>query len=439
MAVGPFRGGWVALVLALWLAGGCASYSGSFSSIERELAARQPDKALALLEKRPFWERDSLLFALDRGMLLQMKGDYRASNGAFEEAKGVVASVSALSLREQAQSLLVNDAFRSYEGEPYEQVLLHIGAMVNYLALGETGAARVEALQVDLRLRELADRHSTPLFQTDGFARYMTGVVYEAHGELDDALIAYRKAHEAYQAHQEYYPFPIPEQLKRDLLRLTRELGRKEEYRRYRQLFDDVAEEVDGSETGEVIFLLHNGLAPMKREKSIMEMIPKSQQLVRVSLPYYLEEADHRAHRARVVVGEASAVSEPVEDVRAIAKATLAEHTPAIVARAVARAMAKHELSRKAKKENAVAGMVTNLAGVLTEVADTRSWMSLPSEYQLARLRLPPGHYSATVEWLGPEDRLLARHDAVSIEVKARQKTFLTDYWIPPTTRSRPQ
>ncbi len=63
--------------------------------------------------------------------------------------------MSALSLREQAASFLLNDEGRSYEGAALEQVLIHLYEALNYLEMGDPEAARVEALQVDLRLREL--------------------------------------------------------------------------------------------------------------------------------------------------------------------------------------------------------------------------------------------------------------------------------------------
>ena len=39
--------------------------------------------------------------------------------------------------------------------------------------------------------------------------------------------------------------------------------------------------------------------------------------------------------------------------------------------------------------------------------ADTRSWLTLPANIQMARLALPPGDYDVTVELLGADDQVI--------------------------------
>ncbi|MCD6187359.1 MAG: hypothetical protein J7K09_04255, partial [Desulfuromusa sp.] len=144
--------------LFLLILAGCASHSSKFAPIATDLADNNIDHALELLDQENPPSRDQLLWLMNHGMLLRLKGDYGASSQEFEAAKRLVEQLDALSLREQTLALMINDTTRSYAGAPYEQVLLNIYSALNYLDLGELDNARVEILQVDLRLAELADR-----------------------------------------------------------------------------------------------------------------------------------------------------------------------------------------------------------------------------------------------------------------------------------------
>jgi len=418
------------LLLASVLLTGCATYSATMGEMERQLAVGNPRAALEALEQRGAPERDRALFLLDKAMLLRLAGDYAASNAAFEEAKTVMEVASVASVTETTGSFIINDATRSYAGEPFEQALLHAYAALNYLALNAMDEARVEALQVDARLQALADDDDEPLAQ-DPFARYLAGVIYEAKGESDDALISYRKAYQAYKAHTKVYGAVVPAALQRDLLRLTERLGLKDEHARLKEEFkrEDWPARAGYAQNGELVFLLHNGLAPVKREHISVIYPPVSSQVVSVALPYY-EERSNPVARARLTAGDAAVETELVEDINAIAKATLDDAMGAITARAVARAVAKYKVTAQAKKENAAAGLVSNIAGLLTERADTRSWLTLPGEVQLARLLLPPGDHRLKLELLTAGGAVLATRE-FDVHIEKGRKSFLSHHWIP--------
>jgi len=88
-----------------------------------------------------------------------------------------------VSIREQALSFAFNDATRSYTGETYSRCCDTVHAL-NYLQLGDLIDARVEALQVDEQLREIAQRFRKPY--TRRARAYLTGMIYEEMGERSD-------------------------------------------------------------------------------------------------------------------------------------------------------------------------------------------------------------------------------------------------------------
>jgi len=207
--------GWLLLQL-----GGCATYSRGFEPIEQNLAAQNPATAMQILEKQRHPRSDLLLYLLNRAMLQRMQHNYAASNQTFEQAKQIIQTYSAVSVTEESAAFIFNDTTRTYTGTPLEPVMLHVYAALNYLELGEVDAARVEALQVEVRLRQLMQDSPKSALSVDPFARYLSGMIYEDLGEFSDAMIAYRKAYEAYQAHAELYALNVPEYLKRDLLHM---------------------------------------------------------------------------------------------------------------------------------------------------------------------------------------------------------------------------
>lgn len=426
------RWAWVLLLTATLSS--CATYSSTRGALEASLAAGQYEQALTQLDERPVPERDRVLYLLDRAMLQRLAGDYAGSNGSFEEAKVLINEYSAVSATETTATFLINDATTTYVGEPFEQALLHAYAALNYLDLGNDEAARVEALQVDLTLRALAEDDSSPL-ASDPFARYLAGIIYERRGELSDALISYRKAYEAYKAHASLYSIAIPASLKEDLLRLTARVGLKDEHRQLREEFSVTTWRDPGRTDGELVVLLHNGLAPIKREENLVIFPPQAPQVVSIAVPRY-EPRPNDVSTARIIVGDDEVRTEIVEDVDAIAQSTLKKRMPAIIARAVARAVAKYKITERAQKENKAAGFISNVAGLLTETADTRSWLTLPAEIQMARLRLPPGEHLVRMELLSSSGGVIETQE-FHVNVTRGDQIVLSRHWIPALSMRR--
>jgi hypothetical protein len=464
----------VALLLVTFALGGaltgCATYSDSFGVIEHNLSARQYDAALQDIDKQAGSKTDRVLYLLNKGMVLRMKRDFADSNQALEAAKTEMERLYAASVSENALSFIVNDSTVSYAGDDYEQVLVHLYMALNYLELGQPNEARVEALQVDIKLREIGEKIPESKFTEDALSRYLTGQIYEELGEWSDAMIAYRKAYEAYNKYQVNYGMAMPDMLKHDLLRLAKRQGLKDEAAQYSKEFGIELQQdkkQKPEQEGELVFILNNGLAPIKREKVAATWAPppsvvvgKSKPqasrpppppppvMVKIALPYY-ESRPNNVLSARIIVSGKQADTQMVEDVDAIARASLDARMPAITARSIARAVAKGALQESVDRAGnsgnndvaaqLISSLVVRVATAATERADTRSWLTLPANIQMARLSLPPGSYDVTVELLGMDDRVIETQVLRQVSIKNIRKTYLTQHWVPdiPTTRRR--
>ncbi len=427
-----FFTGWL-LICGLLLQG-CASYSHSFYPIEQKLSRQDPAGALLELEKQGYASGDQLLYLFNKAMLQRMQADFAGSNQTLEKAKRIIQRYAATSITEESAAFMVNDATRTYIGTPLEQVMLHVYAALNYLELGDHDAARVEILQVDVRLRQLMSDAPNSALSVDPFARYLAGMIFEDLGEYSDAMIAYRKAYQAYQLHNsKLYALAIPPALKRDLLRMARRVGLWDEYRKLRQRFAIAEEEITAAPAGEgeIVLILHNGLAPLKREHDVAVVDPGSGRLIRVSLPYY-QDRSNRVRGARLIAGKASQTTETVEHIDAIDHKTLEAYMPAITARAIARAVVKYNMAREAGKQDQLAGVLVNIAGFVVERADTRSWLTLPAKIQMARLRLKAGRYNLSLELLDASGRPVRSVKLGEIDLPKGKRRYISYHYIPP-------
>jgi hypothetical protein len=369
----------------------CVSLTIERSEVESYLLKQQPEQALATLESQKPADRNKSLYLLDKAMLLRMQNRFEDSNSAFEKAKVLTEELDAISLREQAAAVTINDSQRSYLPRIFEQVLVHCFQAINYLQLQKYDEARVEILQLNELLKQ-EDEIQIP------FARYLSGLVFEFNRELDNALIAYRKAYQAYVSDDS----AIPLMLKEDLLRLTDYLGLNEEHKEFLDEFalETWPSQQEVNQQARAIALVFNGLMPRKHSFEINVQSPTDGQLHRISTPFY-EHRAVRVYNAELSAESSSTNSELIAQLDKQARAALADEMPAIIARTVARVSIKNKVVDKTRNDSPLLSFALNIATFLTEQADTRAWNTLPQQILIMRLNLPAGSHDLKLRLSG--------------------------------------
>jgi hypothetical protein len=128
----------------------------------------------------------------------------------------------------------------------------------------------VEAIKIDHRLNVFSDSGGQDHYREDPFARYLTGVLYEASGDVNNAFIAYRKAEAGYRLAKPWSGVSLPSILKQDILRLTTLRHLPEEREHYRQAFPSISLQDPPPESmGSVLVVSYNGLGPIKENKLV--------------------------------------------------------------------------------------------------------------------------------------------------------------------------
>jgi hypothetical protein len=418
--------GRIILVLLVLCLAGCATYSMQATSMRDKLLAGRADLARQAAEEKD-QDQDDVLACLNKGMLRRMTNDYVGSNQIFEIAKQRMESLYGVSISDAAASVTINDAVRDYKGDRYEQILLHAYMAMNYLQLGELDSARVEVLQADVKMMEWGEQPDE-----DPFVRYLAGMIYEALGEDDQALVSYRKAMDVYMATRNEQLITVPEMLQKDLLRLLEDQGLRDEYRKLKSEFGMASFKPaePGDESGELIVILNNGLAPIREESAIMTFSPEVQSNVRIALPVYKYESTP-VNKARLKTGEKLFDLETVENIDRLARQALDDDMPLVMARAIARAVVKYQSQKSAQEQHALAGFLLTVTNLATERADTRSWTTLPQEIQMTRVVLPVGQQDVSIEIVNAAGRVIDSIDT-SVNILPRQHSFLTRHWIAP-------
>lgn len=413
------------VILALYLAG-CATYSQQAVSMRDNLLAGRADLASVMAEKEDQNE-DDVLACLNKGMLRRMTEDYVGSNQIFEVAKQRIDALYGISITDATVSVTINDAVRDYRGDRYEQVLLHAYMAMNYLQLGEPDSARVEMLQADVKMMEWGEQPDE-----DPFVRYFAGMVFESLGEDDQALVSYRKAREIYAATRDEHMVDVPLMLQKDLLRLLASQGLKDEYRKMKSEFGlaEFQPGEPGDDAGELIVVLNSGLAPIRTESSIMTFSSEVQGHVRVAFPVYATEP-RPANRARLNIDGRLVDLETVENIDRLAREALEDDMPAVMARAITRAVIKYQSQQQAQEQHALAGFLLTVTNLATERADTRSWTTLPREIQMARVRLPAGEHDVSIEIVNSSGAVI---DVINmgVNIEPMQHSFATRHWVAP-------
>lgn len=427
-------------LLAFFLSSGCASTLLEEMSVDIYLPDRDFEGALADLEgnREVFGERNKLLYLLNRGSLLFYAEEYEESNVSLLEANSLVEELYTKRISVETAAL-INPNLTPYEGEDYEQIMINVFAAFNYISLGELEEAGVEARIINNKLQLLSQRYDADdKYKNDALGRYLSGLIYEAGGDINNAYVSYKLAYEAYLDYRKMFGGEVPVQLMDDILRLSKRMGFRDQYQYYLDEFGFDPVEYDDSPE-EIVIIVLAGMGPVKRElETTFSSIDKDgkthtfqlqvpELLVRESL---ISEVFVGASRDTVTE---FVKAEIVEDIGSIAAKNMSDKMPGILIKAWMRALAKHVATEKAKEKMDSGSGIANfiISGITDEVAeemthaDLRCWRTLPDKIYMRRLKAGPGHFRVRIDFIDNEGFSAGEACWEEVEVRKGGKAFL--------------
>ncbi len=407
------------LTLAITFAlSGCSvmrSYDNELKQTVDLVAQGQVSQAIQQLDSNNTSSDKDLLYYFEKGTLQRFDNKYKDSVTTWLSADHLVneweneAKIRAGAILENIGSVTLNDKTRRYDGHDYEKVMLSTQLALNHLLNGDWDFARTEikkthereAIITEVRAKEtdaiekeskekgigttFKDLNGYPVETLNSpeitslkngyqsaFSHYLAGFVYEALGEPSLASAGYRQAIE----------------LRPNIKILEDGLAG----------LDSRPRQQKPNET-DVLMVVESGVAPSL--SSVMIPIPviyKGLGVIPISFPVL--HSDMTRTNAPLTVNVDNANTEPlamVTSLDAMSKRALKDDMPGIILRGILRAAIKTASQQALMSSNngyaQLAGVVLNVANVVTESADERTWRTLPSAINVARFSIPTGKH----------------------------------------------
>lgn len=387
-------------------------------------------KKVLLSDKKAEKRKTKLLYYLNLGIVESMQGNFEKSNQTFEKAY-IFTEDYKKKTANKVLALVTNPNMVTYGGEDHELLLINYYKALNFLQMQNFNSALVECKRMNIRLNALNTKYkSKRKFQEDAFIHILMGVIYEANQDYNNAFIAYRNAVKIYEeVYTKEFGLSVPDQLKQDVMRTAHIMGFTSDLQQFEKKFNMTYQH--RVKDGDLVFLWHNGLGPVKHEWSINFVMThrsghvffaneelglnfnfamtqddfnkkglSSLNILRVAFPKYLERGLIHTNATLSYTGGSTQLSK-AEDINAIAFKILKDRMLKEMGTTLLRFALKKGGEYLARQQNQNLGAVVSIANAVTEKADTRNWQTIPHSIYYARVPLNTGQQKVTLQTQG--------------------------------------
>ena len=368
-------------------------------------------------------KRDAVIWRLEEGSALRAAGRFSDSNRAFSQAEQLIDEYeyrAKVSLSGEAAALLSNQAQLPYEGRVYDKVMLNCYRGLNFLQLGDDQGARVEFNRV-LRRQEDAvalkrkriERQETAI--ADEKTGNSRGRSLTEDGRVTSRIDSVYRFLDKYKAQAPYVnPYAVylrglyfatrakdNSDLETARHAMTQALAMSGENPFVKADLDRIEQQFTGQQAETMIYVLfETGRAPRREQKQID--IPLyfvgdgNVPYVGIALPVLVSQFNY-VSSLNVVAGGKTVQSRRLADMEAIISREFADELPTITAKTLlssaSKAAVAYAVNRAARKKDNEFGLLalvaTSIYQAAVNVADTRTWTTLPKEVQLCSLSMP--------------------------------------------------
>ncbi len=371
------------LVAALVLLGSCASQSyyndsGHYLMTQRRFA----EAAAEFSSKSQKAGKNQLLYLMDAGVAYFDSQNYEAAIEHFLRAENLAEIKDYTSLSEEAGALLTSDSAKLYRGEDFEKVLINVYLALAFAAIGKLEDAQVEARKINLILYRMINEGKRN-YQESPFARYLSGIIWEAGGDLNAAYVDYRYV-------QQLNPsFPG---IGSDLIYLANRLGFRDQERQWREQYPNVALRARRSERSEIVVFFERGHGPLKEPRDGGNS----------SLPRFVPRYSNEAGARVLVNGMEQGKMLSGVDIENTSVDFLESKMGKLIARKLLSATVKGAVAAgvSSKSDDAGLGFLIFQLLMAVDQADLRCWRSLPAEIQMLRIPVQAGVHEVVVQVL---------------------------------------
>ena len=395
-----------AFALLLFLLGGCSSNAylrhDGHASFEKNNYAQAIEAFQADAVERG---SNQLLFKLDLGMSFFANRQYNEAIREFLEAEKIAEIKDYTSISEEVGVLVTGEDVRGYKGEDFEKVLINVYLALSFAAIGDLEEALVECRKINLLLRRMIDEGKRN-YQESAFARYLSGMLWEASGEWNSAYIDFKKAYEI---------DPQLPGIASDLILSARKSGLSQAERDWRIQFPSAPLRQTDPKKGELVVFFERGQSPRKYPNYDDKAIPQFR-------------SRFGGSQVAVLIVDGEQYSDFVEflNVDKTSKDYLQDRLARMRLARMKRTAVKAALASAAgaATDDGDLGWLTFWLLMGADTADLRSWLSLPKAIDMMRIELPAGKHWIQMNVSSSSGRSHTI-DFGEVEIRPRKKVFL--------------
>jgi len=379
----------------------CASYTDNLDDLYVDYLRGDYTSALNHLEKSGLSgeSKNKFLYLCEKSILLDRLEKREQSRQLLIAAGRLWEKLYTESITRNLASWIINDSMTEYSGEDYEKSHIPMMTLLSFLEDGNFKNALISARKIHSVLHAIINGYGDlkNTYQQDAFAFYLAGIIYEKLGQVDDALIDYRKSLKIYENEYFHYGVFPPPSLIKIMYRLAKFKNRKNLIYKLEKHYPQVVQKtLKANKSSEILVIYEVGRIAHKISKEFHFLL--KDRYIRFSFPVIARSKHLPIHKTGINLAGHWYSAELAQDLTAIAYQSLEDRRFRLLAKSATRLLLKDRLAQKAEKNfGQLAGVFVNALGAIIETADTRSWSLLPEAFYITHLWLSPGKYPLSI------------------------------------------
>jgi uncharacterized protein len=364
--------------------------------------------------------KDAIVWRLEQGATLRAAGKFEESNRAFGEAQEKMDDYeqkAKVRLGQETAALLSNQANLDYEGRAYDGIMLNTYRALNYLALGEPDKARPELIRAYQRQQDAVEQNRKRIEKTRA----------EAAENKNNALFVKAEKNPKFQAEVQssmsgingmklYADYVNPFTVYLDGLYFMANASDASDLERARKSFERVAgftgyegcarqglalvdDLMHGRPLPPTTFVIfETGCAPVRDQVRIdIPILVYRVSYVGAAFPTLVPQGDFQPFLT-VTANGVNYQTQTVADMDAIIALDFKNDLPVVIIKTIAatvtKAVGSYFANSAANQQGGdVVGFLAQLATaayqMAVNIADTRTWTTLPKEFQVCQIPTP--------------------------------------------------
>jgi hypothetical protein len=365
--------------------------------------------------------KDAIIWRLEQGAVLRANGQYEDSNKAFDIAQAKIdeyAQAAKVKVGHEAGALLSNQAELPYTGRAYDGIMLNTYEALNFLALGEAEKARPEIIRAYQRQQDAVEANKKRIEQVEAEAAESTNSATIAKAQKDPKFqTALQSNYTVLENVKPYADFVNPftvyvdglyfmanaadasdlERAHKSLERVQGFIGDNPYIKQDLAATDDLINGKPLPPTTYVIF--ETGCAPERGQIRIdIPIFVSDVPYVGAAFPTLQMKNNYVPSLTAVVDGTNAATTMLLASMDSVIALDFKNELPTIITKTIAstvtKAVAAYAVNHAASQQSDIGGfftkLVTSVYQAAVNISDTRTWTTLPKEFQFCRIPTPP-------------------------------------------------